>query len=95
MARALAEVMASAQAVTVRAQTALAHVVRPGATADLLGAVAAAADIGAALLVVAEEAVSDGRDVHRAWASTAIEVDYRAPVLAEPLSSEGVIRLQH
>ena len=95
MARALAEVMASAQAVTVRAQTALAHVVRPDATADLLGAVVAAADIGAALLVVAEEAVSDGRDVHRAWASTAIEFDYRAPVLGEPLSSEGVIRLQH
>ena len=95
MARALAEVMASAQAVTVRSQPARANVLRTAASADLVRAVVAAADIGAALLAVAEDAVSAGRDVPRAAAATATELGYRAPALAEPLSSEGVIRLRH
>jgi hypothetical protein len=95
MARALAEVMASAQAVTVRSQPALANVLRTGASADLARAVVAAADIGAQLLAVADETVSAGQDVRRAAAATATEVGYRAPALAEPLSSTDVIHLRH
>jgi hypothetical protein len=98
LARCLADVLGSSQAVTVRSQPlgrGLADVVRGGAGGDgLARAVAAAADIGVAVLGVAEDAVARGSDVHRRWASELPELTYRAPAHLEP-TRDATIRLHH
>jgi hypothetical protein len=103
MARTLADVLTSTQAVAVRSHPSLglglAEVLRDSAGAaggsGLARAVLAAAEIGVAVLGVAEDAVATGTDVHRAWASNLIELPYRPVVAAEPLRSHGPIRMDH
>lgn len=98
LARCLAEVLTSRQAITVRSQPltgGLAEAVRGGAGGDALAAaVLAAADIGAALLGVAEDAVVRAGDVHRRWAPELSERAYRAPVHVDP-TRDATIRLHH
>jgi hypothetical protein len=102
LAHCLADVLGSRQAITVRSQAALggglAEVMRDrnaASTGDgLTTAVRAAADIGVAVLGVAEDAVTRGGELHRRWAPELSELNYRAPVHTEPMS-DGTIRLHH
>jgi hypothetical protein len=99
LAHCLADVLSSRQAITVRSQPALggglAEIMRDGGTGDALAtAVRAAADIGVAVLGVAEDAVARGGELHRRWAPELSELTYRAPVHTEP-TRDGTIRLHH
>jgi hypothetical protein len=69
MARALAEILVSAQAVTITAQ--------PRGGEVSLDAVIAAADIGAYLLNVAASAIGDGHDLHRSWEAELSELAFQ------------------
>jgi hypothetical protein len=98
VARTLAQVLTSSQAVAVRAVPALGRglgeVTR---TADpgggLTQAVTAAADIGAVLLGVAEDAVVAGRNLHHAAGPGLVELAYRSPADSDSLGHDGTIRL--
>ena len=81
LARALGEVLTSAEAVAVR-------LAAPEA-------VRAAADIGAWVLSAAVEALADGRDLHRRWSERLGEVHYRTPVDAIPGRLDATIHLRH
>jgi hypothetical protein len=85
LARTLARVMTSAEAVTLRLRGS-------GDPAALAAAVAAAADIGAALLAVGHGAAAEGRDVVRA-AAMLDELPYRPPSHNDPLRHDRTIRL--
>jgi hypothetical protein len=100
LARVVARVLTSSQAVTVRSVPSLgrglAEVMRSDDLGDgLARAVAAAADIGAAVLGVAEDAVVAGRDLHLAAAPALAELSYRPPAQLDPVRHEATIRLQH
>jgi hypothetical protein len=102
LAHCLADVLGSRQAMAVRSQPALGggltELLRDGLGGDggtgeaLATAVRAAADIGVAVLGVAEDAVARGGELHRRWAPELSELTYRAPVQTEPLG-DGTIRL--
>jgi hypothetical protein len=89
IARVLADVLSSAQAVSLRAATGLGAA--PGPSAEVL----AAADIGAHVLVAAADALDEGRDLHRAWDERLAELPYRGPVDAGPGRFDATIRLSH
>jgi hypothetical protein len=92
IARALATVLSSGQAVTLRLSAGRGHGV---ATADggVAGAVIAAADIGAMLLGVAEDAIAAGRDLLRSTSSELAELTYRPYSMVDPVAHRGSIRL--
>jgi hypothetical protein len=109
LARALAEVLASAQAVTVRSHPELAGfasaslVPRPDVgsryLADLavprvpVAAVAAAADIGARVLAAAAEAVTDGEALDRRWRPALHELAFRRTAEA-PVRRDDTIEVR-
>ncbi len=100
IARTVAQVLTSSQAVTVRSVPALGRgfveVMRiDGLGGGLAQAVAAAADIGAAVLDVAEDAIVAGRDLHVNAAPALAELSYRPPAQLNPVHYEATIRLQH
>jgi len=79
LARALADVLTSAQAVTVRTGTSPAP---------------AAADIGVRLLGAVAEAVAEGTDGHRRWASELGELPYEcSPTGADPPRWNGTVEV--
>jgi len=100
VARTLAQVLTSSQAVTVRSVPTLG-----GRFVDVMGndglvggiaqAVVAAADIGAAVLGVAEDAMVAGRDLSPTAAPALAELSYRPPAQLDPVHHEATIRLQH
>jgi hypothetical protein len=102
LAHCLADVLGSRQAMAVRSQPAvgggLTELLRDGVGGDggtgeaLATSVRAAADIGVAILGVAEDAVARGGELHRRWAAELSELTYREPVHTEPLG-DGTIRL--
>jgi hypothetical protein len=85
LARALARVLASAQAVKVRLRGA-----RPAEPAALTAAVGAAADIAAELLTVVARAAVASRDVVRT-AGSLDELAYRPPVHTQPARHDGTV----
>ena len=89
IARVLADVLSSAQAVSLRAATGLGAA--PGPSAEVL----AAADVGAYVLAAAADALDEGRDLHRAWDERLAELPYRGPVDAGPGRFDATIRLSH
>jgi hypothetical protein len=94
LARALAEVLASAQAVAVRSCPAVGEVV----TARVMDrvpatAVVAAADIGARVLAAAAEAVTDGEVLHHRWRPSLGELPFRRGA-EPPLRSEATIEVR-
>ncbi len=100
VARTLAQVLTSSQAVAVRSVPALGRgltdllrAAEPGG--GLARAVMAAADIGAVLLGVAEDAVVAGRSLHHHAEPALAELAYRAPTQVDQLRLGGTIRLQH
>lgn len=100
VARTLAQVLTSSQAVTVRSVPTLdrgfVEVMRNhGLGGGLAQAVAAAADIGSAVLGVAEDAMVAGRDLHLAAEPPLAELSYRPPARLGPVHHEAAIRLQH
>jgi hypothetical protein len=100
VARMVARVLTSSQAVTVRSVPSLgrglAEVMRnDGLGGGLARAVEAAADIGAAILGVAEDAVVAGRDLHLTAAPLLAELSYRPPAELDPLRYVDTIRLQN
>ena len=88
IARALADVLSSAQAVTLRMQSA-------SGSGSGGGRVEAAADVGAHVLAAAADVLADGRDVHRAWADRLDELPFRGPLDAGPGRFDTAIRLSH
>jgi hypothetical protein len=88
MARTLATVLTSSQAVTLRA----ARRPRAAETDGLTAAVTAAADIGAAVLGVAQDAAAAGERLARG-AGALDELPYRPPAQPDPVSYLGPIRL--
>lgn len=84
IARAIAEVLGSAQAVTVRTR----HAGHPTS-------VGAAADIGAHVLEATAESLDDGRGLSSDWSSRVAEVTFRAPVETGPGRFDAAIRLSH
>ena len=88
IARALADVLSSAQAVTLRMQSA-------SGSGSGAGRVEAAADVGAHVLAAAADALADGHDVHRAWADRLDELPFRGPLDAGPGRFDTAIRLSH
>jgi hypothetical protein len=88
MARTLAAVLTSSQAVTLRA----ARRSRAGETGGVTAAVTAAADIGAAVLGVAQDAAAAGERLARGFGALD-ELPYRAPAQPDPVSYSGPIRL--
>jgi hypothetical protein len=100
MARVVASALTSSQAVTVRSCQALgrglAEVMRHADSGvELTRAVASAADIGAAVLGVAEDAVVAARNLHQDAAAGHSELTYRAPAQSDPVRYDGTIRLHH
>jgi hypothetical protein len=100
VARTLAQVLTSSQAVAVRSVPALGRglgdlmrAADPGG--GLARAVTAAADIGAAVLGVAEDAVVAGRNLHRTATPALAELMYQPPAQSDPARDDGTIRLQH
>ena len=87
LARALAQVMTSSQAVTLRSRA-----VRPGEIDGFATTVQAAADIAVVLLGVAEDAAAAGRAVV-GRAEGLNELVYRANLSADPITGSGTIRL--
>jgi hypothetical protein len=92
LARTLAEVLTSAEAVVVRLE---ASNWTTGSARTLAGVVRAAADIGAWVLQATLAALADGRDQHRRWTERLGEVHYRAPVDATPGRFDATIHLRH
>jgi hypothetical protein len=84
IARALAEVLGSAQAVTVRTH----HAGHPAS-------VGAAADIAAHVLSSAAAALDDGRGLAGGWSSRLAEVTFRAPVELGTRRFDAAIHLDH
>jgi hypothetical protein len=80
LARTLAEVLGSAQAVTVRLGAA--------------DAVRAAADIGAWVLDAVGVALTEGRDLRLRWSERLNEVHYRTPADARPARADATIHLR-
>jgi hypothetical protein len=100
VARSLAQVLTSSQAVAVRSVPALGRglgeVMRAtDSGAGLAQAVTAAADIGALLLGVAEDAVVAGRNLHHTAGADLAELAYRTTAESDPVRHDGTIRLQH
>ena len=87
LARTLAQVMTSSEAVLVRVRG-----TRPADSDALMAAVVAAAEIGAVLLLVAQEAAEAGRDVLREAGSWE-ELPYRAPAHTGPTGHDRIIGL--
>jgi hypothetical protein len=77
MARAVADVLGSAEAVTMRTD----------------GDTAAAAAIGARILAAAGEALSSGRAIAERWSGRLGELTYRSPDVTEPAVITGSTRL--
>jgi hypothetical protein len=96
MAATLAGVLMSRQALIVRSHPALgagpAAAMWQGATEGLTEAVLAAADIGAALLGVAEDLLGGAERYLHALAGLG-ELPYRAPAFTEPIAPGATIRL--
>jgi hypothetical protein len=84
IARALGEVLSSAQTVTVRTH----HAVDPAS-------IGAAADIAAHVLAAAASALDDGRDLPGGWISQMVEVTFRAPVETGTHRFDATIHLDH
>jgi hypothetical protein len=100
LARTVAQAMTSSQAVTVRSfptvGRGLAEMMRVAdSSGDLAGAVTAAADIGAAILGVAEDAAVAAHSVHHDTAGSLAELVFRAPAQNDPTRHDGTIRLHH
>ncbi len=100
LARIVAQALTSSQAVTVRSFPTLggglAEMMRVADSgSELARAVTAAADIGAAVLGVAEDAVVAARNLHRDAASALAELIYQAPAQTDPIRYDGTIRLRH
>ena len=100
VARTVAQVLTSSQAVTVRSVPTMGRgfveVMRnDGLGAGIAQALAAAADIGAAVLGVAEDAMVAGRDLHGTAAPALAELSYRPPAQLDPVHQGARIRLQH
>lgn len=87
LARALARVLTSSQAVTLRSQA-----VRPTDGGRLRAVVVAAADVAVVLLGVAEDAAAAGHDVVRS-SRELTELPYRAQLPTDPLAHSGTISL--
>jgi hypothetical protein len=96
-------VLGSAQAISVRSHPSLgaglAEAVwdrdAPGGTAaGLARAVLAAADIGVAVLAVAEDAAEAGSALHRRFAPELAELRFSPPAYLEP-TRDQTIRLRH
>jgi hypothetical protein len=91
IAHALADVLTSAQAVTLQ--------MSPGLGSPTTGvstqAVGAAADIGAHLLEAAVQALDEGRDLHRGWADRLAELPYRGAPDTGPGRFDATIQLSH
>jgi len=98
IARALADVLTSAQAVIIRSCPALADGL---ATLTLLpgrvrgDAIRAAADVGDHVLATAAESLQAGHDLLGRWRPLLTELPFRAPQLAEPARSDAPIHLHH
>jgi len=86
LARTLAGVLTSAQAVTLRAGS-------PGPVAP--AAVGAAADIGAAILIAVDGALEAANDLGPRWEQRLAELPYRAPVEVGPTPFDVTIHLRH
>jgi hypothetical protein len=103
LAAALADVITSAQAVTLGRSgpapapaSALAASAPAPASTDLRpDAVLAAADIGAYVLAAVAEAVDHGHALNSRWGSRLSELQFRAPVTTQPDRPDATIRLQH
>jgi hypothetical protein len=83
MARALADVLVSAQAVAITAH-------QPPIATEV---VVAAADVGAYLLDAAATAIVEGHELHQAWGSRLGVLPFRAPAVA-PAWGEAIIDLR-
>ena len=98
LARTLAEVLSSTQAVAVASCPVftgdVADVAQFAATAVPREALAAAADIGAHVLATAADLLADGHDLRSRWDGRLGEVAYRAPATA-PTRLEQTLRVQH
>jgi hypothetical protein len=86
MARALADVLVSAQAVAVTAHR--------GAADASLDAVIAAADIGAYLLSLAAAAIREGHDLHQSSPAGLSELAFRAPAGPRAAGPDAAIDLR-
>jgi hypothetical protein len=99
LARILARALMSSQAVAVRSFPSLGRdlgeTMRVADRGALALAVTAAADIGAAVLGVAEDAVVAAQALHREAATSLAELPYRAPTYVDPLRHDATIRLHH
>jgi hypothetical protein len=98
LARTLAEVLSSAQAVAVASCPEFTGDVAEGAqfaaTAIPRRALAAAADIGAHVLAAAATLLAEGDDLRSRWEGRLSEVTFRAPA-ATPTRLEQTLRLRH
>ena len=98
LARTLAEVLSSTQAVAVASCPLftgdVAEVAQFASTAVPRQALAAAADIGAHVLATAGEHLAEGHDLRSRWEGRLGEVAYRAPATA-PTRLEQTLRVQH
>jgi hypothetical protein len=98
LARTLAEVLSSAQAIAVAACPVftgdVAELAQFGATAVPRQALAAAADIGAHVLATATTLLEESHDLLSRWEGRLSEVPYQAPAPA-PTGLEQTLRLRH
>lgn len=90
IARALAGVLSSAEAVTLCAAGGLRPTPGPAP-----GEVLAAAEIGAHILAAAADALTDGQELTRAWAPRLAELPYRGPAGGGSGRFDAAIRLVH
>jgi hypothetical protein len=97
VARSLADVLTSTQAVTVRSCNALDGLDDPALLPGRVpaGAVLAAADIAAHVLSAAVTAHEAGHDLERRWGPRLGELPYRAPALTGPARLGATIDLHH
>jgi len=98
LARTLADVLNSTQAVTVRTCAALAGGLT--SVAQLSGqvpgdAAVAAADIGAYVLSPIVDAHEAGHELLQRWGPRLVDVAYRGPSLADPARFDATIRVRH
>jgi hypothetical protein len=100
LARTVVQARTSSQAVTVRSfptvGRGLAEMMRVAdRSGDVARAVTAAADIGAAILGVAEDAAVAAHNIHHDTARSLAELVFRAPAQNDPTRHDGTIRLHH
>jgi len=98
LARTLADVLSSTQAIAVASCPVftgdVAEVARYASTAIPRQALAAAADIGAHVLATAADHLAEGHDLRSRWEGRLGELAYRAPAPA-PARLEQTLRVQH